>query len=275
MNTWNSLDFFILLIFAANTILGMARGATKEIVSMMCLSVALIFAIKFTVPLATFFNSSPLINDVVDNQITKNFMLAIGAGPVTASLLEQIFYSISMLICFGGAFSVCEAMLTFTGFNEVFSFPYAALNRKVGGSLGFIRGYIFNLILIAILAFHLLGKGNVINNNLVTGSFFVHVLGPGAAKLDSIISSQQPDSYRQILEQKPAYSVEDLYKTIRNTPETVPGIPTTPQQPQPQPNNPPSQPGFMQPQQPNNAQPNSAPPQSGFMQSQPQSNPAQ
>ncbi len=243
MNNWNSLDFIILLIFASNTILGMTRGATKEIVSAMCLSIALIFAIKFTVPLANFFNSSPLINDVVDNQLTKNFMLAIGAGPLTSSLLQQIFYSISMLIAFGGAFSVCEAMLTFTGFNEVFSFPYATLNRKVGGALGFGRGYIFNLLFIAILAFHLLRNGDVVNNNIVTGSFFVHVLGSSAQTLDSLISKQQPDSYRQILEQKPAYTVEDLYKTIRNTPETVPGIPTSPQ-----PQQPPSQPSFMQPQ---------------------------
>src|SRR3990167_1645354 len=100
MDTWNGLDFFIFLIFASSTILGMVRGATREIISMMCLSVALIFSIKFTIPLAVFFNRSPLINNVVDNPFMQNFMQAIDAGPLTPELLAQIFYSISLLICF-------------------------------------------------------------------------------------------------------------------------------------------------------------------------------
>jgi len=220
MNSWNSLDFIIFLIFVTNTLLGMVRGASREIISTMCLSVALIFVIKFTVPVANFFNSSPAINDVVDNQTMQNFMIAIGAGPITASLLKEIFYSISMLICFVGSFSICEAMLSYTGFVETFSFPYATLNRKVGAALGFGRGYIFNLLFIAILALHLLKNNDVIgNNNIVNGSFFVNLLGPSARKLDSLITGQKPESYREILQEKPAYNVEDLYKTIKNTPD--------------------------------------------------------
>lgn len=246
MNNWNNLDFIILLIFAANTVLGLARGATKEIVSTICLSIALIFTIKFTVPLANFFNSSPLVNDVVDSDIVKNFMAAIGAGTLTASTFQEIFYSISLLICFGGAFSICEAMLSFTGFNEVFSFPYAALNRKVGGALGFARGYIFNLILIVILSQHLLKNSDVINNNIVTGSFFANIMQPGARKLDSLISAQKPEAYREILKEKPAYTVEDLYKDLKNVPDAnfnqVPNNgQKAPQQPDP------LQPNFYQP----------------------------
>src|SRR5205085_4360245 len=128
MNNWNGFDFLIFLILVLNTILGMARGATKEIISMMCLSMALIITIKFTVPLAGFFNSSPLISGVVSNNVVQNFMLAIGAGPLTEDLLDQIFYGLSLLVCFVGTFSICEGALNYTGFVQVFSFPYATLN---------------------------------------------------------------------------------------------------------------------------------------------------
>lgn len=238
MDNWNGLDFFIFLIFAANTILGIVRGATKEIISTMCLSVALIFTLKFTMPLARFFNNSPLITDVIDSSLTQNFMWAIGAGPLTTSLLSEISYSISLLICFLGAFSVCEAMLSFTGFMEVFSFPYAALNRKLGGVLGFARGYIFNIVLVAILALHLLKNGDVINNSVITHSFFVNLLLPSAKKLDSLISAEAPERYRELLNEKPAYNVEDLYKNIKNVPDANFNQPQN--QPQ-QPNPPPSQ----------------------------------
>jgi uncharacterized membrane protein required for colicin V production len=222
MNDWNSLDFFILLIFAANTILGIVRGATKEIISTMCLSIALIFTIKFTVPLAHFLNKSPIIHDVLDSSMVQNFMYVIGAGPLTKSSLHQIAYAISLLICFVGSYSVCEAMLNFSGFLEVFSFPYATLNRKLGGTLGFARGYIFNLVLISILALHLLENSDVVSNNIIKTSFFAKLLGPASIRLDSLISGQQPERYREILQEKPAYQIEDLYKHIKNVPDQVP-----------------------------------------------------
>jgi len=219
MNNWNGLDFFIFLIFVANTILGMARGATKEIVSMMCLSVALIFTIKFTIPLAAFFNSSPLINDVVDSTFTQNFMAAINAGPLTANLLTELFYSISLLICFVGAFSTCEAALFFTGFVEVFSFPYATLNRKVGAALGCTRGYIITLVFLSILTLHIFkNDNNLLSNNFFTNSFFVNLFQSTTKKLDDLISQQQPEKYNELYKNKNLYNEKDIYKIIKNNP---------------------------------------------------------
>src|SRR5579862_3207090 len=119
MNSWNGLDFIIFLIFAANFILGMSRGTTREIISMMCLCAALIITIRFTVPLAAFFNKSPLMVDVVSSAFVQRFMEAIGAGPLTEDLLRQTFYSISILVCFVGTFSLCEAGLARTNLTEV------------------------------------------------------------------------------------------------------------------------------------------------------------
>jgi len=212
MNNWTGFDFFIFLIFAANTILGMSRGATKEIISMMCLCVALIFTIKFTVPLANFFNHSPLINEVVDSSIISNFMQAIGAGPVTADLLQQIFYSISMLICFVGVYSVCEGALSMAGAVEMYSFPYATLNRKVGGALGCTRGYVISLLFIVILTLHIFrDSGNSFFNN----SVFLNLFQSSAVKLDSIITGQQPEQYKEIFKGKNLFNEEKVLEHMK------------------------------------------------------------
>jgi hypothetical protein len=212
MDNWNGLDFLIFLIFTVNVIHGMVRGATKEIISMMCLSAALIVAIKFTVPLANFFNGSPLITDVVDSKVLQNFMLAIGAGPLTSDLLKQTFYCISMLICFVGAFSICEAGLSRPGFVEVFSFPYATLNRKVGAALGCTRGFIFVLLLLLIVS--LLFKGGPIGGNLYSGSYFARLFQGSTKKLDELIIGQQPERYQEIFKEKGLYDEKQIMKQL-------------------------------------------------------------
>jgi len=226
MNNWNGLDFFIFLILTINTVLGMARGATRELISLMCLSAALIISIKFTIPLANFFNSSSLINDVVTSKIMQNFMFAINAGPMTSALLNQINYSLSLLVCFVGTFSVCEAGLGVTGFLEVFSFPFAAINRQVGGTLGFTRGYIICLIFLSIFGLHL-----NIGGSFFSGSFFANLFQSQAQKLDGFISSQKPENYNQLYQNQP-YNAESLYKNLSKPQEPIP--PRQPQQPSPQ-----------------------------------------
>lgn len=224
MNNWNGLDFFIFLIFALNTLIGMSRGASKELISMMCISIGLIFMIKFTVPLAVFLNSSPLINDVVDNTLVKNFMTSIQAGPVTATTLTEIFYSISLLLCFMGAYALCEATLAYSGFTESLSFPYATLNRKLGAAIGFTRGYVFTLILLVILSVHL-AKGdnsNIIRTEFLSNSFFGNLFHGQVDRLDSLISGQQPGRYREVFEGKDLYNVGEVYKQLNNQQKYIP-----------------------------------------------------
>jgi uncharacterized membrane protein required for colicin V production len=218
MGNWNGLDFFVFLIFFLNTVLGMSRGATKEIIAMMCLCAALIFTIKFTVPLAAFFNSSPLISDMVNNFMTINFMNAIGAGPLTDKLLGALFYCISLLICFVGVFSITSAVLHFAGFQEAFSFPYATMTRKVGGGLGFVRGYIFTLIFLLVLA-HIFTRENnqAINTSFLTNSFFYKLFESSVNKLDQIIISQNPEKYRELFEGKNLYTPEQMFQHVNES----------------------------------------------------------
>jgi hypothetical protein len=207
MNNWSGLDFFLFLIFFVNAALGLSRGATKEIISLMCVSVGLIFTIKFALPIAIFLNKSPLIQSVLQAQWVKNFMEIIGAPPLTEEMLNQLAYCISILICFVGAYSVSEAVLSYTGINESFPFTYATWNRKVGASLGCVRGYIFNVILILIVTQHLFIKAG-------DNSFFVGLFKGTAQKLDAYIITQDVDKYKELFKDKNLYRSEDVFKAV-------------------------------------------------------------
>lgn len=221
MSGWNGLDFIIFLIFAANFILGMSRGASREIISMMCLSAALIITIKFTVPLAAFFNRSPLMVDVVSSPFIQRFMSAIGAGPLTEDLLKETFYSISMLICFVGTFSICEAGLARTNLTESLSFASMALSRKIGGALGCTRGYVITLFVLAIISLHIFKSGNNVGDGMIGNSFFAKLFQSQTVQLDKLITGQNPDYYNQILNQN-TFGPDQITKILQPKETQVP-----------------------------------------------------
>jgi hypothetical protein len=153
--------------------------------------------------------------------MTINFMNAIGAGPLTDKLLGSIFYCISLLVCFVGVFSITSAVLHFSGFQEAFNFPYATMSRKVGGGLGFVRGYIFTLIFLLILT-HIFSRDNnqAINTSFINSSFFARLFDSSVNKLDQIIINQNPEKYREIFEGKNLYTPEQLYQQVNESQPT-------------------------------------------------------
>jgi hypothetical protein len=202
MNNWNGLDFFIFLILALNAIQGMSRGTAKEILSMMCLSIALIFSIKFTLPLTNFINSSPLAHGVLSTPMIQRFMHAIGAGSLTLQLLHQIMYSISLLVCFVGIFCVLEATLTSSNVSQSMPLHEVLINRKVSSAIGLTRGYIINLIFLSIFTLHISGA----DNKFVRDSFFAKLFHTQTVKLDRIIRNQKPEDYKEIYKNQPKLS---------------------------------------------------------------------
>jgi uncharacterized membrane protein required for colicin V production len=208
MSNWGGVDYFIFLILLLNTLLGMSRGASKEIISTMCLSAALVVAIKFTIPLTRFVNSSPLLTDVVTSQFVQNFMKSIEMPPLTEDMLLHMGYCISLLICFTGIFCFCEAVLAYTNVLEVFSFPYAMLNRKVGASLGAMRGFVISLVFILILEHLFMGD--------VPRSFFINLFETPTRTFDHLISQQAPERYKEILQDKSLYNPQSIINELEN-----------------------------------------------------------
>lgn len=209
MSNWTGLDFLIFFIFVLNTLLGMARGATKEIISILCLSAALIFTIKFTIPLSAFINSSPLIQDVIASPMMQNFMLAIGLGQLTQAMLFTLGYCISLLICFVGIFCACEAVLSYSGVIGIFSFPYVAMDRKIGAALGCVRGYVITLVFILIYLF--------LSPNM-THSYFLSMFENSAKKLNTLITQQAPERYNEVLRDKDLYNSKMVIDTLKQPP---------------------------------------------------------
>lgn len=210
MNSWSGLDFFILLIFFVNTVLGMSRGASREIISIMCVAVALICTIKFTVPLTEFILGSPAIKDIIDSRITQSFMSMIGADPLTGATIQHIAYCISILVCFVGVFATGEAVLNFTGIVQAYSFPYAFMDRKLGAALGCTKGYVFTLLFIVILH-HLFVHYSFGN------SYFINLFQGAANGLDNLITAQTPEQYQSVFSGAPT-SIP-----MGNSPTSLPG----------------------------------------------------
>lgn len=223
MNNWNQLDFFIFLILAINFIQGLVRGATREIIALMCLCFAIIVTIKFTVPVETFLNKSPAKTIAAESEIVQNFLYsfndALNNGQqmniTPMALLNRIVFCISLVLCFTAAYSVTAAGLSVSGFVEVFSFPYAALNRKIGGALGFLRGYVVSLIvIICLMTFYAQGN-NFLGSEWVKNSAFVNLLYKDpATKFFEIIKTQDPDRYRDIFENRGNFTVQDMYDKL-------------------------------------------------------------
>ncbi|HSW68580.1 MAG TPA: CvpA family protein [Gammaproteobacteria bacterium] len=209
MSSWSGLDFFIFLIFLVNTLLGMARGATKEIISSICLCAALVITLKFTIPLTKFVNSSPLITDVITSQFVQNFMRAIEMPPLTESMLLHLGYCVSLAVCFVGTFSVCEGVLAYASAVEVFTFPYATLNRKIGGGLGAVRGFVIVLVFIIILEHLYIGD--------LPSSKFINLLQGSANKMDTLITEQAPERYQEILQDRNLYNQKMILKDLMGT----------------------------------------------------------
>ncbi len=206
MSGWSGLDFLIFLIFLLNVLLGMSRGGLKEIISALSLCAALVITIKFTIPLTKFVNSSPLITDVITSDFFQNFMKAIDMPPLTEPILLQMGYCISLLICFVGTFSLCEGVLAYSSLIDAFGLPATLANRKLGGALGSVRGFV--LVLIFIIVLEHLFSGNV------PASKFINLLESSAQKMDTLINSQAPERYLEILQDKNLYNQNNVLKDL-------------------------------------------------------------
>ncbi|HSW92830.1 MAG TPA: CvpA family protein [Gammaproteobacteria bacterium] len=206
MSGWTGLDFLIFLIFLINTMLGMARGGIKEMISMISLCAGLIVMIKFTVPLTKFLDGSPLMNDFLTSQFTLNFMKAIDMPPLTMNNLLAMDYCVSMLVCFVGAFCACEATLAFSSMMEAFGLTATIMNRKLGAALGATRGFVFALVFIVIVQ-RLFASD-------VPASNFINLLGGSAARMNSIILEKAPEKYIEILKDKDLYNQNEILKEL-------------------------------------------------------------
>src|SRR3990167_5439569 len=172
--TW--LDYLIFGVFFLNIILGLARGLLREIIGILSLIVALLVSIKFTLPITEFLNSSDGFKSVIS--AFTSFTDFNVMGP-----LSYISLGVSFLILFVGTYSIGEAVNYYAPAFGVLMFPRMAfIDRILAASLGYIRGYVFSLVLILVV-----GLSPITLDATWTQSRLIPPLKPSADRLGNLV----------------------------------------------------------------------------------------
>lgn len=173
--TW--FDYIIFGIFFLTTILGLARGLFREVISLVVLAVAFIVTIKFTAPVADFLNNSQGAQDVI-SVISKTI------GTDWSTPLSSVTLALTLLVLFVGCLSVGEAVNYFAALNTYMTPSISFMYRILGGAIGMIRGYGFNIVLVLLMQITPLTQ-----EAAWTQSYFVPRILPLSNQLGNMIQS--------------------------------------------------------------------------------------
>lgn len=182
--TW--LDYIIFLIFFVAIIMGLARGIMRELISLVVIAVALVITIKFTMSLTYFLYFTKGSYDVIVF-ITKYISPGDWGKYIAVFTLD-----LSILLLFVGTMSIGEAVNYYVYPNTIMGSAFSLLYRISGSAVGFIRGYIFNVILILVLSIT-----PVAHWHAWTSSYFVPRLKGAADKLGALI---EPAGFAKFIE---------------------------------------------------------------------------
>jgi membrane protein required for colicin V production len=174
MSNLNFVDFIILAIFFASTLLGFGRGLVSELISLATLIVALIIATLFASPLASVFTSSPPVQSAVNQAAT--------AGVNAAQHVSYLAIGISFTLLFVGILIIGAIFGYIIG--AAFQAGLMGLgNRFMGGIFGLARGFLINLVLIFLVQLSPFG-----NSSSWLNSSLVNAYQPSVQNLGSLIS---------------------------------------------------------------------------------------
>jgi membrane protein required for colicin V production len=139
----NVVDITILIIFLLSILIGLGRGFVSELLSLIVIIAAFVVAIVFTNSLANYFTSAAVMHNVMSETATT----AASSGSATTQPASYMIYAVSFAILFaatvivGGVIKILLNML-------VSARVLGIGNRILGAIFGFIRGYLFVLVLI-------------------------------------------------------------------------------------------------------------------------------
>ena len=119
----------------------------REIISIIALIIALVIAIQFTVPLSDLLTATVGFKDVLSSFSTFAHISA--EGP-----LASISFAVSFLVLLFATFFTAEAVNYYAVTTIMFPIfiVFTLFEKMLAGLLGFVRGYVFSLIFILILA---------------------------------------------------------------------------------------------------------------------------
>lgn len=218
----NVVDITILIIFFLSIIIGFGRGFISELLSLIVIIAAFVVAIVFTNSLATYFTSAAVMHNVMSDTATA----AASSAPSTSQPASYMIYAVSFAILFvataivGGVIKILLNML-------VSARILGIGNRLLGAIFGFVRGYLFVLVLI-----FLVQLSPASSNQKWQQSQYVPFFQPQVVWLGNVVSPTLDNlkSTFGVKTQEPSDKTSEI-KVIDQTTTTVPvttAEPTTP-----------------------------------------------
>lgn len=175
MATW--VDYVIFCIFFFSTLLGLARGLLREIISILTILVAFVIAIQFTPTLTNLLSNLQGSQDVI-------FVISKYFDTDATYSLSSLTLAISFLVLFVGTYSIGEAINYYATANVFMFVTLAFIYRISGAALGFIRGYAFSIVFIFVMQLT-----PITQYPEWTQSYFVSQLQPAANQLGSLVQA--------------------------------------------------------------------------------------
>ena len=143
MNSFNWVDYVVVVIFLGSILAGLMRGLVKEMIGLVTWVAAFVAAVMFASPLAAHFTGSDQVQSVVASASTTT-----GLSAVTP--VSYISLGISFIAIFVGVL-ILGKFINYMVSSAVEGRGISFANRFLGGIFGSARGVLFVLVMMFIV----------------------------------------------------------------------------------------------------------------------------
>lgn len=182
MSGMNFVDISILIILFLSALIGFARGFISEVISLLALIAAIVLAIYFTEPLASYFTHTPTVQGVVNSSSST-------IGVNTETPISYVAFGVAFGVIFIGtliAGAIVKLLLNMIFQTGALGF----INSIFGGFFGFIRGVAVVVVIIFLLQLSALGNESWFKQSKLVAKFQPAVIWLASAVSPTLASLQ-------------------------------------------------------------------------------------
>lgn len=160
----NWVDYALLAVFFISILGGLVRGGVREIISLCTWIAAFIIAGLFAKPLALAFSSSESVQATISSAATSPI------AETTANQVSMFALGISFLVLFLVTILV-GSLIGYFANRIVEGAGISFFNRFLGAIFGFVRGYLFVLLIVFIVQLSPISQQTYWTNSSLVKSF--------------------------------------------------------------------------------------------------------
>ena len=161
--TFNWVDYLLLAVFFISVVGGLMRGGVREVMSLLTWIAAFIVASLFAKPVASYFAGSQSAQSLISSASTGSFGMSAG------SQVSLFALGVSFTVLFFATI-IAGSLLGYFANRIVEGGGISIVNRVLGGTFGFVRGYLIDLLIIFIVQLTPFSQENYwIQSSIVAG----------------------------------------------------------------------------------------------------------